>query len=459
MSAKRRLRNAECQEAFADLVSKAHSSHEKDAALNAVSLFYKDFAINRMALLEMRAENEWSGAEMLAFTFCDVENVVHESEGAKAFWATSVSEEKASAEQIVCLATGQAGALARLHPVVKRVPNGQQSGTSLVSFNAPSFESHGAKQGACSPVSEATAERYTTALNWLLSRSPTRIYRQGVRVGPEAVTLLWTKEDAPELMSMFNLFDEEQEEKAKGSPEKGSAVFEAAWKGLAPSDVDETQLFALTVGGNASRIVIRDWFTTTLGKTKTAIRHYFEDIALSEAPAPMPMFKLLSALDPPGKSKLEPSLSGKIFHAALTGKPFPRTMLTHALMRLRTGDKWWENETRTAIIKAYLRRQGRDIKVSLDENNTDTAYLLGRLFFVMEKLQLDAAGGSLNRSIRDSYFSSASATPGVVFGRILSLSMNHVSKLGKKANWLEKTKGEIIDHLGAEPFPKTLSPE
>ncbi len=42
-----------------------------------------------------------------------------------------------------CLVTGEEGPIAILHPSIKGVMGAQSSGASLVSFNAPAFESYG----------------------------------------------------------------------------------------------------------------------------------------------------------------------------------------------------------------------------------------------------------------------------------------------------------------------------
>ena len=66
----------------------------------------------------------------------------------------------------------------------------------------------------------------------------------------------------------------------------------------------------------------------------------------------------------------------------------------------------------------------------LNENSTDTAYNLGRLFAVLEKAQTDALG-NINATIKDKFFSSACVTPGLVFPRLLKLTQAHLGKLSE----------------------------
>ena len=94
--------------------------------------------------------------------------------------------------------------------------------------------------------------------------------------------------------------------------------------------------------------------------------------------------------------------------------------------------------------------------MSLNKENANSAYLCGRLFAVLEKIQQDASGATLNKTIKDSYFSSACSTPALVFPRLMKLSNAHVSKLQDSAAvYYSKLIGEIIDRLAE--FPKNLS--
>ena len=94
--------------------------------------------------------------------------------------------------------------------------------------------------------------------------------------------------------------------------------------------------------------------------------------------------------------------------------------------------------------------------MSLDTSQKDPAYRLGRLFAVLEKTQQDALGSSINATIRDRFYSSASATPSAVFPRLLRTYQHHLSKLegGRKVN-REKLVQEILEPL--EGFPAHLN--
>jgi CRISPR-associated protein Csd1 len=94
--------------------------------------------------------------------------------------------------------------------------------------------------------------------------------------------------------------------------------------------------------------------------------------------------------------------------------------------------------------------------VALDVSRTDPAYSAGRLFAVLEKAQTDSAGGDLNATIKDRYFSSASATPSLVFPRLIKLNQYHLAKLDTGHRiYYDKLIGEIASKLSGFPrhFP------
>ena len=97
--------------------------------------------------------------------------------------------------------------------------------------------------------------------------------------------------------------------------------------------------------------------------------------------------------------------------------------------------------------------------MSLDENNINPAYRLGRLFAVLERVQ-ERANPNINTTIRDRYYGAASATPVTVFSTLLKMKNHHIVKLNKgEAINQEKLIGAIMndgldESLG---FPPSLN--
>jgi len=94
----------------------------------------------------------------------------------------------------------------------------------------------------------------------------------------------------------------------------------------------------------------------------------------------------------------------------------------------------------------------------LDPNSIDPAYCCGRAFALLEVIQKDSVDGDLNKTIKDSYFSSASTTPSLVFPRLCRLSQHHLAKLdiGVRIH-REKQLGEVLNKLTV--FPRLFSLE
>lgn len=449
-------RDARCLEAFRTLLETTVAPCG-DAGGMAVVRFYRNWQANLEALLEARPREAWTGSERLAFGLVDEAVLVHERAALRQLWSDVRQAEGGKSEAQRCLVTGKLAPVARLHPSIKGVPNAKPTGASLVSFNQSSFTSHGLDQGDNAPVSQAAAEGYGIALNWLLDRHPTRRHRYGVRLGSDQVMAIWTREAVPELDPLLDLFED--------SPQVDSALatLESPWKGLEPGDLDTTPFYGLTLGGNAARVVVYGWIASSLGEVKGNIHRFFEDLQVAgiAQQKPVPLKRLVDSLRPPGREgNVPPDLTSRLFRCALEGTPFPRYLLSLALRRMRMDGSYLRE--RVSLIKAVLSRlpdpsKERRLTVALDETNTQIPYLLGRLFAVLERLQ-GVAMGDLNASLRDRYFGSAASTPALVFPRLIKLSVHHASKTDK-AGWLERLKGAIMSALPADSFPKTLSLE
>jgi CRISPR-associated protein Csd1 len=96
--------------------------------------------------------------------------------------------------------------------------------------------------------------------------------------------------------------------------------------------------------------------------------------------------------------------------------------------------------------------------VKLNPAETNAAYNCGRLFALLEKVQTDSAGGELNSTIKDHYFSSASTTPALVFPQLFRLSQHHLAKLetGQKI-YYDRRLGEVMGLI--DQFPRQLALE
>jgi len=96
----------------------------------------------------------------------------------------------------------------------------------------------------------------------------------------------------------------------------------------------------------------------------------------------------------------------------------------------------------------------------LDKTYDNMGYVLGRLFAVLERIQEQAQGRGLNKTIRDTYFGAATSSPLVTFNRLNQLSVHHLAKIrnsGKSTVWLEQLKQEVFGHFPPQGIPSILS--
>src|SRR5580704_14951329 len=158
---------------------------------------------------------------------------------------------------------------------------------------------------------------------------------------------------------------------------------------------------------------------------------------------------------------IPPNLAGEWLRAILTGARYPLTLQSTVLMRLRADKDI--TALRVAILKSVLVTNGEEVPVSLDPENRDPGYLLGRLFAMYEHVQTAALGRNLNSTIKDKFYGAAAATPRKVFTLLDKGSVNHLSKIAKEkkgyAVSLEKQIGAIMEIFNppADPFPAFLT--
>ncbi|HEY0199387.1 MAG TPA: type I-C CRISPR-associated protein Cas8c/Csd1 [Rhodanobacter sp.] len=448
-------------------------ANETDVGLKALLAFLEGWTTDRFESGPFTQEMVDTN---VVFRLDGERNFLHERPAARDLLARLLGE--ATGSQVgICLVTGKTLPLARLHQAIKGVNGAQSSGASLVSFNLDAFSSYGKNQGDNAPVSEQASFAYTTALNHLLRRSEHN--RQRLQIGDTSVVFWAQADDGRHVDAAENLladfFDPPSDDGQEAQKLRNALAAVSQGKPLQSLDPDlddGTRIFVLGLAPNASRLSIRFWETQSLGIFARHLAMHYLDLHIEPSPwrSPPAIWRLLLATAPSrgGKSKSEdvpPQLAGEIARAILTGRRYPRSLLSNIIMRLRAdGDI---SGTRVALCKGVLAREQRldrrktneELPVSLDKTNTDPGYLLGRLFSTLENIQRAALGKQINATIRDRYYGAASATPASIFPVLVRNAQHHLSRLRKDkpgfAVNLEKEVGEIVDLLGPA-FPRSL---
>lgn len=388
---------------------------------------------------------------------------LHDRPAARALWARLCSADEKS--QAACLVTGEYGPVARLHPAIKGVWGAQSSGASLVSFNIDAFTSYGHEQGDNAPVSEAAAFAYTTALNHFLERNS----GHRVQIG-DASTVFWadasdaaTAEKAEDIFtSLLGIGEVDEKVEAK----KVGVILDAIRQGKPIADLEpdlpkDVRFHVLGLSPNAARLSVRFYIEDDFGEIATRYLAHLERMRLDPPPredTPSIWRLLIETASQRKSENIPPNLAGEWLRSILTGTPYPLTLLSALLMRLRADHD--VNALRVAILKSVLIRNFKmEVPVALDPKNDDPGYLLGRLFAVLEKTQT-VAQGNVNASIKDRYYGAASATPRTVFPLLLRLNAHHQGKAEDKsrglAGYFAQQLSEIMDKLPTE-FPPTLN--
>lgn len=358
-------------------------------------------------------------------------------------WDEAYADDE-NAEMGRCLVTGQKAPVAILHPSIKGIVGAQSSGAALVSFNAPSLESFGKDdrdkqgQGRNAPVSTYAAFAYTEALNYLL-REPAYHSRLG------DTTLIYWAEGAEEeyssAMAGMMFSDNMEQEDLKDVMEALSSGKTVLWNKL-PLNPDN-RFYILGIAPNAARLAVRFFLQNTFGSFAANLDRHQKRLeivrpAFDEREGLSVWSLLRETANPNSRDKKPPEpLVSALMRAVLMNTPYPAELFIQTEIRLRAEHE--VSRGKAAILKAYLLRNVVELnpdnhpykevlQVQLNETTTYMPYRLGRLFAVLEALQLKANPG-INATIKDRYFNSACATPAVVFPTLVRLTQNHLNKL------------------------------
>lgn len=371
------------------------------------------------------------------------------------------SEENAVTRQ--CLVTGREAPVQVLHPSIKGVPGAQSSGASLVSFNASSLESYGCDggQGLNAPVSTYAAFAYGAALNYLLSDERYHLYMG------ETTVVYWTEDGEEGYAGCFsalfgsNTMDDRTLADALRKVAEGK---NADWNGM-PLNPDN-RFYILGLSPNAARLSVRFFLCNSFGTLMRNVLRHQGDLQIVK-PAydtwnELSLWWLLrETFNRNAREKKNPhaQMEGDLMRSILLGLPYPETLFERVQLRIRAERD--VTRGRAAIIKAYLLRcphfaNKEVLTVELNPETKYPPYLLGRLFSVLEALQQQANPG-INATIKDRYFSSACATPAIVFPTLIKLAQAHLKKLDDGWRiYFDKQIGEILSAM-TETYPVRLS--
>ena len=440
-------------------------ANTQDDGLCAFRKFLEGWVPRRFSRL-MHADDMLD--QNIVFRLDGEQGFVHDRPAAHRLWGEHLAS--LAEENGMCLVSGRIAPLERLHPPIKGVMGAQSSGARIVSFNQQAFASFGKSQGDNAPVSRQAAFAYTTALNTLLARGSGR----NVQIGDTTV-VFWaeatdddvTAEAAENFGAMLFGAPTSEEEAARVKERLSIIVDGKPLEDVFPDIHEETRFFVLGLAPNASRLSIRFWHEDTIGALARRAREHWNDLRIDPPTwtSPPSAWRLLIETAAQRKSgNISPALAGPLMRSVLSGARYPSALHGAVIGRMRADKDI--NGMRVAICKACLARDFRlgfereEVPMSLDANDSTTAYLLGRLFAVYEAIQREALGRNVNATIKDRYFGAASATPASIFPLLERGSANHLASLrkgnkGGLAHWFEREVDSVFDRMGSA-FPRSL---
>lgn len=434
---------------------------------------------------DLQTENEillQMGANFDNARFCfgldgSPEIMLHEDprvkENYQALLLEEQKEKQATQQTGFCSILGERLPICEMHDKLKGI--GSQA--KLVSFGKDqtdrnAFYSYGKSLGYNCNISEKAMKQYTAALNFLLADNG-----HHKNFGDMVVVYFAMKQnDAAECDAfslLFGDFASDQKETVDQETEKDlNQVYNYAKTGVLKdlSGMDPDSIFYVAgLTANSSRICTKFVVRNRFGVILEHVAAHQKDIRILEKQKPVSMYWIQKQLVSPKSkdAKVPPPLIAGLFASILNGTRYPDALLATVIARVKTDTDETQqkkvNHIRAGLIKGCLNRKAKkeEITMSLNLDNTNQAYLCGRLFAVLEKIQRDASEEELNRTIKDSYFSSACSKPATVFPKLIQLSQHHLKKIkakekAKYAVFYQNLCGDIIDQL-EDVFPNTFS--
>jgi CRISPR-associated protein, csd1 family len=398
-----------------------------------------------------------------------------------------------------CLVTGEQGTIARLHGGISLF--GAQANATLISFQKSSgYDSYGKEQGLNAPISQPASDAIISGLNMLLEKDKNTNYRIG-----ETTFVFWNTLLDDELLKNYQEatftglpsdddFDEEEEatstskkKVAKKNPEQETKVVIQALRSAlggknANIDRDHSDRFyILALAPNAKRVSVKLWMEGTVSEIVGNTLAHLDDMNIvrfgglldEETPPLRPVYRIMKAIYTATDSTKWPrQVVQELLESIIKGLPYAPTLQMACLERIHHDhtSKYPVTELRAALLKAYINRKHRknpqikQLTMALDKSNSNPAYLAGRLFALLERIQEKAIPG-VKANITDRYFRTASSTPGIIFGRLLQLSAFHLSKIKKEHGGLgfyfDRQIQEVLELLpgGQATFDKFFTPD
>lgn len=426
---------------FTKLIDEVCGDSENEG-ITAVKAFLKKW--DPVDSVNLRDWKEMCGAQgkWVAFRLQGDAGFVHERPEVRELWAKFISKKQ--------FPQGSSFIDGKTHDLQTQYTQFKfGTGAPLVSFNETAYESYGKKRGENAPISVDAEFKSSSALKYLL-----RSRMQRLRIA-DAVTVFWAEKKSPVETFMRQVLNPSVDDKEATIPVQ--KFLETVQKGKLPSEIEadgELRFYILGFSVNKARLALRFWYACSVSELMERLRNHFKCLEMERSNRDIPFPGIWHLLKETARETkdISPVLGGALTSSILTGANYPQNLYQGVLGRIRADQRI--NYLRASILKAVLQRNHKkEVPMSLDTKRREIAYLLGRLFAVLEKAQLDALG-KVNTTIKDRFFSAASATPASVFPRLIRLSQHHIEK-AEYGHVSDRYISEIMENI--ESFPAHMN--
>jgi CRISPR-associated protein Csd1 len=243
--------------------------------------------------------------------------------------------------------------------------------------------------------------------------------------------------------------------------------------GLSGAQLELDRFCALTLSGNVSRVMVRDWIDMPLAALEANIAAWFDHHELASGfPQAVPYYPMVRLVLATGRwlrtgtsgayaelgarnAKRPPDAAHHLLRAALLGSPLPSSLLAHLVGRIRADRRI--DDLRAALLRLLLTRTPHprtEATPVLDPANRDPAYLAGRVFATLESIQYHVSRGNQpNTTFADRFFAGAVANPRVALIQGRQLAAAWLKKLRPLATGtavaLDKRLTDLFDLFDA----------
>ncbi|MBE3102741.1 MAG: type I-C CRISPR-associated protein Cas8c/Csd1 [Bacilli bacterium] len=430
---KDKQRTEECHEAYKKLLDECQRETESEGIhLILEGLKNQSFVI----------PSDMKESDMIIFR-TGTGHFSHKEPSVIKFWGNRCIPDPNGVEKKICIVCGKKEVPIERHSMEFLV--GPER-TKLISANGSAYLSYGLKASIVAPTCFLCEQKYGQALTYLLSKynDPEKKGGPHTFAAGGVTYVYWTKKGGFDLGSFMTKPNVEDVKEVLQSP-------------FTTRQSEASDFFLLVLTANKGRLVVRDYLESDISKIQARTKVFFEaqDVGRDRYYG---VYTLASAMYRDASKEMQPYAVQEWVKWAVYGYPLSGRIARQTLTRIQA-DKNGMNSLHAAVLKSWLisNKKG-EWTVLVTEENKSPAYISGRLFAVLEKIQKDAVRG--NETIASKFYGTASTVPRSIFGLLIRNSQAHLSKLMKDpakkgfAINLSKEIQNILDDL--PKFPGVL---